>query len=64
MVSFRAETDMVFAKHLKCADKYATTISKTVQNYLLEVLEDYVLKLMKSRIAATGSSWELSFGEY
>ena len=43
LASFRAETDMVFAKHLKCADKNATNVSKTVQNDLLEVLGDYVL---------------------
>jgi len=54
LVSFRAETDQVLDNHLKCADKNATYVSKTVQNDLLDVMADYVLSKIVEEVRMSG----------
>ena len=43
-MKFRAQTDSTLASHLKNAPRNATYLSNTIQNQLVNVIGDYLIK--------------------
>ena len=50
LVHFRAETDEVLANHLKNAPRNALYTSKTIQNSLIEVVRQHILRDILSEV--------------
>lgn len=53
VINFRRELDHVLDEHLRCGQRNATMVSKTVQNDLLDQMGQYVIKKVCNDVAAS-----------